>query len=73
MILDWNDNFKNGNYHQHLIKNQNIFTTPYDIYESMMHIIFGNTTYNINHEKKDNYAGESMLNEINLEDRYCGR
>ena len=71
MILDWNDNFKNGNYHQNLIKNQNMFTTPYDIYESMMHIIFGNITYN--NEIKDNYSGESMFNELHLEDRYCGR
>jgi len=74
MILDWNDNFKNGNYHQNLIKNQQIFTTPYDIYESMMHIVFGNLTYNSNTNKNiNNFAGESMFNEIHIENRYCGR
>ena len=70
MLLDWNDQFKKGNYHQNLIQNQNIFTTPYDIYESMMHIIFGNTTYNDN---MTNYEGESIFNEIKMKDRYCGK
>ena len=70
MLLDWNDQFKNGNYHQNLIQNQNIFTTPYDIHESIMHIILGNSTYNDN---LTNYDGESVLNEIKMKDRYCGK
>ena len=74
IILDWNDKFKNGNYHKNLIKNQNIFTTPYDIYESMMHIVLGNLTYSkTNIEKMVNYEGESMFNEIHIENRFCGK
>ena len=74
MILDWNDEFKKGNYHQNLLKNQNISTTPYDIYESMMHIALGNLTYS----EKDNEnviynEGESMLNEIDIENRFCSK
>ena len=74
MILDWNDKFKNSDYHKNLVKNQNTFTTPYDIYESMMHIILGNSSYNNNNKnnKEKKYLGESMFNEIHLEDRYCG-
>lgn len=73
IVLDWNDNFKNGNYHQNLIKNQNVFTTPYDIYESMMHIVFGNITYIMKKDKqKNSYSGESMFHEIHIGDRFCG-
>ena len=74
MILDWNDKFKNSNYHINLIKNQNILTSPYDIYESMIHIFLGNST-NFNNEKKGGlkYSGISMFNEIHFGDnRYCG-
>ena len=72
MILDWNEKFKRGNYHQNLLNNQNIFSTPYDIYESMMHIISGsnnnfNTTKNMNE-----YTGQSMFYEVHEEMRYCG-
>ena len=74
MILDWNDKFKNGNYHKNLMKNQHIFTSPYDIYESMMHIALGNSSYSLENKKNsDDYWGESMLNEIHIENRYCGK
>ena len=74
MILDWNDKFKNGNFHKNLMKNQHIFTSPYDIYESMMHIALGNSSYSLENKKNsDDYWGESMLNEIHIENRYCGK
>ena len=74
MILDWNDKFKNGNFHKNLMKNQHIFTSPYDIYESMMHIALGNSSYSLENKKySDDYWGESMLNEIHIENRYCGK
>ena len=44
-FLDWNDNFKKGNYHQNLIKNQNIIMTLYDINESLMYIILSNSSF----------------------------
>ena len=61
MILDWNDKFKNGKYHKNLIKNQNLFITPYDIYDTMAHLALG-----------DEYKkGNSVLNGIKMEDTYC--
>ena len=61
MILDWNEKFKNGKYHKNLIKNQNLFITPYDIYDTMAHLALG-----------DEYKkGNSVLNGIKMEDTYC--
>ena len=61
MILDWNTKFKNGKYHKNLIKNQNLFITPYDVYETMVHIAIG-----------DKYKkGNSVFKEIKMEDTYC--
>ena len=73
LILDWNENFKKGNYHKNLLQNQNIYTTPYDIYESMMHIILGNTTYysTIQTNLKDNDR-QSMLNPLH-KNIYCAK
>ena len=75
MLLDWNDKFKNSNFHQNLLKNQNLYTSPYDVYESMMHIVLGNSSYsNINRNQSVwEHRGESMFNDIQLEDRYCGK
>ena len=61
MILDWNTKFKNGKYHKNLIKNQNLFITPYDVYDTMAHIALG-----------DKYkSGNSVFNGIKMEDTYC--
>ena len=61
MILDWNTKFKNGKYHKNLIKNQNLFITPYDVYDTMAHIALG-----------DKYKSEnSVFNGIKMEDTYC--
>ena len=75
MLLDWNDKFKSSNFHQNLLKNQNLYTSPYDVYESMMHIVLGNSSYsNINRNQSVwEHRGESMFNDIQLEDRYCGK
>ena len=73
IILNWNDKFKKGNYHQNLIKNQNMQVTPFDIYETMIHIVTGNNTFNNNNENKlQKIQGDSMLNEVKIENRYCG-
>ena len=61
MILDWNEQFKKGKYHENLLKNQNMFVTPYDVYDTMVHIAIG-----------DNYKnGNSLLKNIKKEDTYC--
>ena len=61
MILDWNEKFKSGNYHKNLLINQNLFVTPYDVYDTIIHIVRGDKYENIN----------SLLKEKNVEDTYC--
>ena len=61
MILDWNEKFKKEEYHKNLIKNQNLFVTPYDIFDTINNIALG-----------DLYLeGNSVLKHINNEDTYC--
>ena len=39
----------------------------------MIHIVTGNNTFNINNENKlQKFQGDSMLNEVKFENRYCG-
>ena len=72
MILNWNDKFRNGNYHQNIIKNQNFFVTPFDIYNTMIHIILGKSDLDSDNKDLKEYKGTSLLNEIKIQDRYCG-
>ena len=74
MILDCSEKFKNGNYHPNIINNQNNFVTPYDIYNTMIHIILGNNNYNIeNKNNSQGNKGESILNKLQINERYCGK
>ena len=75
MLLDWNDKFKSSNFHQNLLKNQILYTSPYDVYESMIHIVLGNSSYSNIYRNQSvwEHRGESMFNDIHLEDRYCGK
>ena len=61
MILDWNEKFKKEEYHKNLIKNQNLFITPYDVFDTINNIALGDI-YN---------EGNSVLKHINNEDTYC--
>ena len=71
MILDWNDRFKNGNYYTNLIDNQNTIITPYDIYETIIHIVLGDNNFEIKNknDSRENKE-ESVLNKIN-NNRFC--
>jgi hypothetical protein len=71
MILDWNDKFKNGNYYTNIINNQNTIITPYDIYETIVHIALGDNNFEIKNKRdsKENKE-ESVLNKIN-NNRFC--
>ena len=71
MILDWNDKFKNGNYYSNLIDNQNTIITPYDIYETIIHIVLGDNNFEIKNknDSRENKE-ESVLNKIN-NNRFC--
>ena len=61
MLLDWNEKFKKEQYHKNLLKNQNLFITPYDIYDTVVHIALGGKYENSN----------SVLNVVKMEDTYC--
>ncbi len=61
MLLDWNEKFKKEQYHKNLLKNQNLFITPYDIYDTVVHIALGGKYENSN----------SVLNLVKMEDTYC--
>jgi hypothetical protein len=74
MILDCSEKFKNGNYHPNIINNQNNFVTPYDIYETIIHIILGSNNYNIeNKNNSQRTKGESVLNKLQINERYCSK
>ena len=61
MLLDWNEKFQKEQFHKNLIKNQDLFITPYDIYDTVVHIALG-----------ENYVNSSsVLNVVNMEDTYC--
>ena len=61
MLLDWNEKFKKEQYHKNLLKNQNLFITPYDIYDTVAHIALGEKYIN----------SSSVLNVVKMEDTYC--
>ena len=61
MILDWNEKFKKGKYHNNLLKNQNLFITPYDVHDTLVQLVLG--------DKYD--KGNSVLKGIKMEDTYC--
>ena len=59
----------NDNLYEIIKENQQIFITPYDIYNTLLHIAFGN----INEEYKKYFIqyGGSLLTELNYKLRYC--
>ena len=52
-----------------MLKNQQIFLTPYDIHDTMIHIIYGDS--NINDKYAVNNKGKSVLLSINPSERTC--
>ena len=68
-FLILSNNKKKSNYEQNLLKNQQIFLTPYDIHDTMIHIIYGDS--NINDKYAVNNKGKSVLLSINPSERNC--
>ena len=71
LLLSKNNNI--DNFKTNLQNNQQIFLTPYDIHDTMIHIIYGK---NMNSEDiKNAYSadnkGNSVFNNINEEERTC--
>ena len=65
-----NDNLKI--YEQNLLNNQQVMVTPYDIHDTMIHILYGN---NLDEKIKkiysENNKGNSVFNFIQPEERNC--
>ena len=69
LLLSKNNNIEN--YKINLLNNQQIFLTPYDIHDTLLHLIYGK-----NMNSDDAYAsvdnkGSSVFNAINEEERNC--
>ena len=54
-----------------LLKNQQIMVTPYDIYDTMIHIAYGDNNNDIKNKYSADNKGESVLLEINENERNC--
>lgn len=69
LIIPNNDILYKDNLYEKIKGNQQIFITPYDIYNTLLHIAFGN----INEEYKKYFIqyGGSLLTELNYKLRYC--
>ena len=52
-----------------MLKNQQIFLTPYDIHDTMIHIIYGDS--NKDGKYAVNNKGKSVLLDINPSERNC--
>lgn len=60
----------NDSLYEKIKSNQQAFTTPYDIYYTLIHIALGFSISGIN-KKSSNYYGESLFTPINYSLRYC--
>ena len=69
LLLNKNENKE---FEEHLINNQQILVTPYDIHDTMMHIIYGNNIgENIKKVYSVNNKGNSVFNYIAPKERNC--
>ena len=70
LLLPANKNTKN--YNDNLLKNQQILVTPYDIHDTMIHLIYGdNNTDDMKNIYSENNKGKSVLLSINSNERSC--
>ena len=58
-------------YEENLFKNQQIMVTPYDIYNTMIHIVYGDDNNDIKNKFSADNKGKSVLFEINGNERNC--
>ena len=77
LILCNNDKFKKSGYDKNLLENQDIMVTPYDIHDTMIHIIYGDDNSLVMTKDGDkrgysvNNKGESMFKKVDSKDRNC--
>ena len=70
LIIPNNDKLYKDNLYEKMKINQQIFITPFDIYNTLLHIAFGE----INEEYKEHSIsnGGSLFTKLNYKKRYCG-
>ena len=77
LILNNNELFKKSDYEQNLLKNQHIMVTPYDIHDTMIHIIYGDGNSLLMSKDRDKKGfsvknkGNSMFKNFDNNDRQC--
>ena len=69
LIIPNNDILYKNNLYAKIKGNQQIFITPYDIYNTLLHIAFGEI--NQEYKKYSIHYGGSLLTELNYKIRYC--
>ena len=69
LLLSKNNQSKK--YEENLLNNQQTLVTPYDIHDTMIHIVFGNSNNNNINIYSANNKGKSVLLEIDPNERVC--
>ena len=68
-IVSKNNNIEN--YRINLLNNQQVFLTPYDVHDTLLHLIYGKSMVAGNIYASVDNKGNSVFNTINEEERNC--
>ena len=71
ILLLYKDNKIIKKYENNLLNNQQVMVTPYDIHDTMIHIIYGKNNKKIKEINSANNKGNSVLNYIDPTERKC--
>lgn len=69
LFLSNNEQLYKNNLYEIIKSNQQVFITPFDIYNTLINLAFGNNTFFI--KKNFNNYGKSLFFEINYKIRFC--
>ena len=69
LLFPNNEILYENNLYEKIRNNQQIFITPFDIYNTLVHLAFGKN--NLMYKKYFVSFGESLLTELNYKERYC--
>ena len=69
LLLSKNNNIEN--YRINLLNNQQVFLTPYDVHDTLLHLIYGKSMIAGNIYASVDNKGNSVFNIINEEERNC--
>ena len=69
LILSNNEKLYKNNLYEIIKANQQVFITPFDIYNTLINFAFGNNTFLV--KKNSNVYGSSLFFKINYKIRFC--